>query len=310
VDTAVRSQSTPQFQQKPRANVPPPAAEAELVLSSLLATKPLSFGQNGSAKPAISFGKPARKFSASSRALFELASRVKSEYPEFDSVRFRDGLRSTFSIERQFFDYLTPGAAGDFGELERVLALDGSQMAVEYCVEQELWPMALVIAHSISQEEFSRVTGLFIRATFSESTVLSKTLGELSNSTQPTEAWRTELATALLNFKKNTPSKLEALAVSLESCGDKPAADIVRIFARVTPRSQMDLQATSAGDGSPPREESKEGWFDRIANKIKGKSKGGSVPPPPPVSSSLEGNSPLRATRPGPRARDRYVNPF
>jgi hypothetical protein len=253
--------------------------------------KPLQLGQDSKWNLPISFARPGRR----SSTLLDLARRLRSAYPDFDSEQFRFNLHSPDSIEREFFDTLNPGQE-EFGELERILAFEGTEQALEYCIGRSWWPMALIFAHYLSEDDFSRTVRLYIQATFSAPNVLSATIMDLANNSDQIENWRIQLAIVLLNFENRGGQRLEDLCRSLERQDNREALAIVQVF----------LQPAVEGDRETGEED---GWFQGLIRRFRPKAR--EMVPPPPLCALDQGNWSVathRAEMRRPRAR--YVNPF
>jgi hypothetical protein len=239
-------------------------------------------------------------------SLLSLAAKIRSDSPEFDPARFKSNLRLSNTPERQFLDLLAPSGAGPFAELQQILAYQGLDQAIEFCAAQDLWAFALILANSISGDEFERVTELFLKRTFSEPTFLSSHLRFLS-APSDSDDWKFTLVSCLLNFDERAIATLRQLSQNLDERGDTEAAGVVRVFSDIPKRDDPVRPPPAAARPAEPKKDEKERWFDGFFKKLR-KPSDSDVPPPPAVASPPEADPPKKGSRS--RAKDRYVSPF
>jgi hypothetical protein len=245
------------------------------------------------------FGPEEIPASVANRKILALARRIRFTYRNFDSERFRSQLSLKDSLEKQFFDLLHAGECGDFADLHRTLTSQGVPQAIEHCLDHSMWGFALILARSISVEEFHRVSELFMRETFSETSLLSATMRMIGG--LPSERdWKSTLANCLLNFNEGSPAVLAELYRRLEEEGEREAAEVVRMFAQMAAPATVAVPEVRA-------EEVKKGWFENLLRKLKPNSQPGMAVPPPPIAVESE---PVLQRGNRFRASDRYVNPF
>jgi hypothetical protein len=207
------------------------------------------------------------------------------------------------SPESQLFAFLNPTDGGDFVDLQRTLTFQGVPQAIEQGVNHSMWGFAFMLAHSVSREEFERVSELFIRATFSEPFELSATMKAIGGLT-PEEDWKSTIAHCLLDFNEASRTVLEELYHDLEHKGEREPAEIVRTFAAIRL------------EGTPERgvnaEEVQESWCESFLKKVMANWKVRSSVPPPPVAAGETLAESSAVLRNGNRLRgqDRYVKPF
>jgi hypothetical protein len=148
--------------------------------------------------------------------LADLAASLGPRYRALDSGRFRERLADGGSPEQQFFELLgmespiapqpvDPGQAAAFEDVQRRLVRDGRVSALHFCVDSEIWPVALVLAKSVSDTEFTRICQLYVQRTFVNDSFLSACLAPAA----PSADWRYVLANALLNADAQSLDVLE-----------------------------------------------------------------------------------------------------
>jgi outer membrane biosynthesis protein TonB len=191
--------------ESPNSEVPSPGCESEF--------------------DALSLHSPSATFELTAQ-LEDLAASLGPTYRDLDSARFRERLADGGSPERQFFELLgmecpmppqpvDPGQAATFEEVQRRLVRDGRISALRFCVDSEMWPVALVLARSVSAAEFTRICQLYVERTFVNDSFLSACIAPAA----PSASWRSVLANALLNADAQSPRVLERKSGTLNARG-------------------------------------------------------------------------------------------
>jgi hypothetical protein len=138
------------------------------------------------------------------------------------------------SPEREFFGLLeidrspapeTATPDHDFAVIQRLLVESGPAAAVRYCVDNSMWEVALLLAHSISELDFARVAQLYVTRTFTSDSMLAGALAPRRMAT----SWRFTLANALFNPSPQSPFVLDRAA---RAAGDPQAATVITPFIK------------------------------------------------------------------------------
>ena len=136
---------------------------------------------------------------------------------------FRERAQDLNSIERRFCDGLSHVTSTS--DLLATLESHGVKRAIDQCVDNEDWATSLLLATSVSREEFDRVVRLFIGAKFGNDDDTASALLTISGNTGRT--WQSTLRNSLL-FETHTALRKEA--VQQQNYGNTEATDTIKLF--------------------------------------------------------------------------------
>jgi hypothetical protein len=187
-----------------------------------------------------------------------VAAALGPAYRDLAPARFRRALDAPGSRERALLELLCVVAPPvvrsqreHFAAAQRLLLERGVPAAVEYCVANAVWDLALVLAHRVSETEFTRVADLFVGHRFDGDSFLAAALspyGTVAN-------WRFVLANALLNGNAQSRAILEGTARALEVAGDREAAQVIAPFITAPPVPMLEPKKApevKQEDSEPP----------------------------------------------------------
>lgn len=130
-------------------------------------------------------------------------------------------------------DYQDSSADSSLVEgLQKVIVDRGEREALEYAIEKKLWPFALIIANSLSRDDFKRVTSIFIQNSMSQSSLTNilKSITGISNNLNETN-WQESLNTTLRHYTTQSVPTLISIAQFLEENGDIQNSHVCRLMA-------------------------------------------------------------------------------
>lgn len=144
--------------------------------------------------------------------LYETARAVKSLYgSDFSSRQFISQAKEEGSSEKQLMSLLSEESKeaeeeSQFDEVYQALSQNGVEAAIELCIENSYWDIALILANSVSQEKYIQISQKLISSKLNNSTLgnaLTVYTGTpLSNSKET-------LKYALLNYNSTSISALK-----------------------------------------------------------------------------------------------------
>jgi hypothetical protein len=143
------------------------------------------------------------------------------------------------TMERQFFTALSieplvkPRTAdaeqmGHCDAIQQLLVYRGTPAALRYCVENSIWDIAFLLAHSVSEVEFAKVAQLFVLRTFSNDTILSGALSQRGTSAN----WQYVLANSVVNSSAHSNVVLERTVRSMANSDDRQPIPVILPFVK------------------------------------------------------------------------------
>jgi hypothetical protein len=151
-------------------------------------------------------------------------------YQEFDIGIFMENAERPNSIEKQFMDLISKCNCGELIEVDEVFRSEGTERALEFCLNSGIWDMALILAGTISDEEYSRVCTEVLNKRMGASSFLASSLRVAEGRADYVRDWKTILITSLQSYGDEAIQTLRETKTLLEIDGSMDAAEIVGIF--------------------------------------------------------------------------------
>jgi hypothetical protein len=162
--------------------------------------------------------------------LKQLAGKLRTIYTMFDPGMFLENCEQIGSVERQFLDVLSKPATGELGEVDEIFRNEGTERALEFCMNAQIWDIAVILAGTISMEEFTRVSGEVLTRRMGSGSFLSSSLRVADGKADFVKDWKAILVNALQNYTEENVQMLRETKTLLEVDGLVDAAEIVGVF--------------------------------------------------------------------------------
>jgi hypothetical protein len=151
-------------------------------------------------------------------------------YADFDIGTFLENAERPNSIERQFMDVVSKTNAGELVEVDDIFRSEGAERALEYCLTSGIWDIALILAGTLSDDEYSRVASEVLSKRMGPNSFLASSMRVAEGRADYVKDWKTILVTSLQNYGDEAIQTLRETKTLLEIDGSMDAADIVGIF--------------------------------------------------------------------------------